>query len=126
MTKMKEPSAIIRDPMAIIVGLLYLPPIKLTNKITNSAPKSCEAGMSADLVLVSMNCLSMAGSPAGTRPLIAKPSSQQKMKRKITKIQILLRNCAALNINYRKLSRLVGKPTMWFPIRSDTNRPVQL
>ena len=23
------------------------------------------------------------------------------------------------------LSRLVGKPTMWFPNRSDTNRPVQ-
>ena len=25
-----------------------------------------------------------------------------------------------------KLSRLVGKPTMWFPNRSDTNWPVQL
>ena len=24
------------------------------------------------------------------------------------------------------LSRLVGKPTMWFPNRFDTNRPVQL
>ena len=24
-----------------------------------------------------------------------------------------------------QLSRLVGKPTMWFPNRSDTNRPVQ-
>ena len=24
------------------------------------------------------------------------------------------------------LSHLVGKPTMWFPNRSDTNRPVQL
>ena len=24
------------------------------------------------------------------------------------------------------MSRLVGKPTMWFPNRSDTNRPVQL
>ena len=24
------------------------------------------------------------------------------------------------------LSRLVGKPTMWFPSRSDTNQPVQL
>ena len=23
------------------------------------------------------------------------------------------------------MSRLVGKPTMWFPNRSDTNRPVQ-
>ena len=23
------------------------------------------------------------------------------------------------------MSRLVGKPTMWFPTRSDTNRPVQ-
>ena len=26
----------------------------------------------------------------------------------------------------QQLSRLVGKPTMWFPNRSDTNRPVQL
>ena len=26
----------------------------------------------------------------------------------------------------RHLSHLVGKPTMWFPNRSDTNRPVQL
>ena len=26
---------------------------------------------------------------------------------------------------YGHLSRLVGKPTMWFPKRSDTNRPVQ-
>ena len=26
----------------------------------------------------------------------------------------------------RYLSRLVEKPTMWFPNRSDTNRPVQL
>ena len=25
-----------------------------------------------------------------------------------------------------KMSRLVGKPTMWFPNRFDTNRPVQL
>ena len=25
-----------------------------------------------------------------------------------------------------EMSRLVGKPTMWFPNRSDTNRPVQL
>ena len=24
------------------------------------------------------------------------------------------------------MSRLVGKPTMWFPNRSDTNRPLQL
>ena len=28
--------------------------------------------------------------------------------------------------NNNHLSRLVGKPTMWFPNRSDTNRPVQL
>ena len=28
-------------------------------------------------------------------------------------------------IVYNKMSRLVGKPTMWFPNRSDTNRPVQ-
>ena len=27
--------------------------------------------------------------------------------------------------NSRNLSRLVGKPTKWFPTRSDTNRPVQ-
>ena len=27
---------------------------------------------------------------------------------------------------YLYLSSLVGKPTMWFPNRSDTNRPVQL
>ena len=27
--------------------------------------------------------------------------------------------------NYLYLSRLVGKPTMWFPTRSDTNRPVK-
>ena len=25
----------------------------------------------------------------------------------------------------KNMSRLVGKPTMWFPNRSDTNRPVQ-
>ena len=25
----------------------------------------------------------------------------------------------------KDMSRLVGKPTMWFPNRSDTNRPVQ-
>ena len=29
-------------------------------------------------------------------------------------------------IFHHNLSRLVGKPTMWFPNRSDTNRPVQL
>ena len=27
---------------------------------------------------------------------------------------------------YRHMSGLVGKPTMWFPNRSDTNRPVQV
>ena len=27
--------------------------------------------------------------------------------------------------NIRQLSRLVGKPTMWFPNRSDTNQAVQ-
>ena len=27
---------------------------------------------------------------------------------------------------FQDMSRLVGKPTMWFPNRSDTNRPVQL
>ena len=30
----------------------------------------------------------------------------------------------AVNI-VSNMSRLVGKPTMWFPNRSDTNRPVQ-
>ena len=31
-----------------------------------------------------------------------------------------------ISYSYRnQLSRLVGKPTMWFPNRSDTNRPVQ-
>ena len=30
-----------------------------------------------------------------------------------------------LFIGRNDLSRLVGKPTMWFPNRSDTNRPVQ-
>ena len=29
------------------------------------------------------------------------------------------------SLNGVYLSRLVGKPTMWFPNRSDTNRPVQ-
>ena len=28
-------------------------------------------------------------------------------------------------VRHKQLSRLVGKPTMWFPNRSDTNRPVQ-
>ena len=37
----------------------------------------------------------------------------------------LLRTTAADRINIQQLSRLVGKPTMWFPNRSDTNRPVQ-
>ena len=86
-----------RDPMAITFGLLYLPPMKLTNKITNRAPKSCEAGIREDLALVSLNCLSMEGIPAGTSPLMAKPSSQQQIKRKITNTQVLLRNCKALN-----------------------------
>ena len=31
---------------------------------------------------------------------------------------------AAMDVS--NLSRLVGKPTMWFPNRSDTNRPVLL
>ena len=30
-------------------------------------------------------------------------------------------NCAI----QKEISRLVGKPTMWFPDRSDTNWPVQ-
>ena len=37
--------------------------------------------------------------------------------------------CQTHNSNNKyviKMSRLVGKPTMWFPNRSDTNRPVQL
>ena len=28
-------------------------------------------------------------------------------------------------LNIKHMSHLVGKPTMWFPNRSDTNRPVQ-
>ena len=36
---------------------------------------------------------------------------------------------AELKVSYRKMnnymSRLMGKPTMWFSNRSDTNRPVQ-
>ena len=31
----------------------------------------------------------------------------------------------ALSHHILKMSRLVGKPTMWFPNRSVTNRPVQ-
>ena len=30
-----------------------------------------------------------------------------------------------LELYFMYLSRLLGKPTMWFPNRSDTNRPVQ-
>ena len=32
---------------------------------------------------------------------------------------------AHCNARQSELSRLVGKPTMWFPNRSDTNQPVQ-
>ena len=32
---------------------------------------------------------------------------------------------ASASRGQQRLSRLVGKPTMWFPNRSDTNRPVQ-
>ena len=28
-------------------------------------------------------------------------------------------------LGIKEMSRLVGKPTMWFPHRSDTNQPVQ-
>ena len=31
-----------------------------------------------------------------------------------------------LSLEYIHLGRLVEKPTMWFPQRSDTNRPLQL
>ena len=31
-----------------------------------------------------------------------------------------------LSLEQQHLSHLVGKPTMWFPNRFDTNRPVQL
>ena len=34
-----------------------------------------------------------------------------------------LKNSSLILLEY--MSRLVGKPTMWFPNRSDTNRPVQ-
>ena len=30
------------------------------------------------------------------------------------------------DVKHYQLSHLVGKPTMWFPNRFDTNRPVQL
>ena len=30
-----------------------------------------------------------------------------------------------MNKKYHNMSCLVGKPTMWFPNKSDTNRPVQ-
>ena len=33
--------------------------------------------------------------------------------------------CCDGNVTSDNLSRLVGKPTMWFPNRSDTNWPVQ-
>ena len=32
--------------------------------------------------------------------------------------------CRSVKVMYDMI-RLVGKPTMWFPNRSDTNRPVQ-
>ena len=32
---------------------------------------------------------------------------------------------AVTELSVQHLSRLVGKPTMWFPNRSDTNRSVQ-
>ena len=35
----------------------------------------------------------------------------------------ILLPCKSMTV---KMSRFVGKPTMWFPNRSDTNRPVQL
>ena len=45
---------------------------------------------------------------------------------------MLKEDCCKLEILYTKsrgfalvISRLVGKPTMWFPNRSDTNRAVQ-
>ena len=37
--------------------------------------------------------------------------------------KLIFRNCSA---PHREKSHLVGKPTMWFPNRSDTNRAVQL
>ena len=39
---------------------------------------------------------------------------------------IYIDECHCTSIKYsHDMSRLVGKPTMWFPNRSDTNRPVQ-
>ena len=31
-----------------------------------------------------------------------------------------------MSFNLDEMSRLVGKPTIWFPNRSDTNQPVQV
>ena len=38
---------------------------------------------------------------------------------------ITVRAAVCRRHSYRNLSRIVGKQTMWFPDRSDTNRPVQ-
>ena len=34
-------------------------------------------------------------------------------------------HCCSIKRLRQKMSRLVGKPTMWFPTRTDTNWPVQ-
>ena len=52
-----------------------------------------------------MVCLSVTHIPGQTRPLFSQKSAK---------------NCLF------NMSHLVGKPTMWFPNRFDTNRPVQL
>ena len=38
---------------------------------------------------------------------------------------IILTKFDTIDDKVKYMSRLVGKPTMWFPTRSDTNRPVQ-
>ena len=41
----------------------------------------------------------------------------------IQHVQYMILNYTFVHVN---MSHLVEKPTMWFPNRSDTNRPVQL
>ena len=40
-------------------------------------------------------------------------------------MEVLIYKLFMLGLRNKQMSRLVGKPTMWFPKRSDTNRPVQ-
>ena len=43
-----------------------------------------------------------------------------------TRVAVQHQTEVASVVTGRYMSRLVGKPTMWFPTRSDTNRPVHL